>query len=764
MTDGAAPPEAARLAALERYAILDTPPEAAFDDVARLAATLAGCPMAYVALLDSGRQWLKAAHGFDAALLTCTREHAFCHDILKARHLLVVPDLAAHPRYAGYPTVAGHPFLRFYAGAPLISGDGFALGTLCVVDVVPRELAPAQREGLGLLAARVVTELELRRRMLELDAAQARLAASEDELRATHDRLDLDFRAAMDGLTDGVLTLRSDGAVTAINATAAALLGTQPDAATGATLQSLLPEDGSADDLLDAILAPVGQDAALPRRTVGFAGRRISVASRAYRMRVGPQQGRLGVTASLTDVTETERLAEAEAALSRDLADQHRKLQTAYLQLEQGAVRMRLVARRVRLARLAGAAGVAALLLATGAYAWLPMPAGWVGQVEASDGAQPIAVSPRPVTSRIAVVGMLDAGSLVSVVGPFDGLVQERLFQYGGQVQRGAPLLRLNIAEVEVRLRDARSAEIRARQRVAELRGWETGFEVARARRTLAAARLEAADLAARVAQTRMLLSRGIIAADEHRALVQQQRSQQLQVQAAENDLEATLARGDPQTLRVAELELANAEAKVRELEADAANATVLAPVSGVVLMPPEGPGGRRAETIEAGSRVQRGQTMFTLGALESFRVRAMVDEIDVNNVRVGQKVSVTGDAFGGLVLEGRVTSVAAQAGAEGSARTGMPTFPVVVAVENLAEDQRRQLAVGMSASLSIITYDKPDALVVPPHVVQDHGAGRVVRVRRGGQDMVVPVVLGINTPDGVEIRSGLEPGDLVLP
>ncbi|MDP3417909.1 efflux RND transporter periplasmic adaptor subunit, partial [Falsiroseomonas sp.] len=486
--------------------------------------------------------------------------------------------------------------------------------------------------------------------------------------------------------------------------------------------------------------------------------------SRAFRLRVGAARGRLGLTATLTDVTEAERLAEAEAALTRDLADQHRKLQTAYLQLENGAVRMQLVARRVRLARLGAGAGVALLLLATGAYAWLPAPS-WTAAAPAQSGAPSITLVPQPITSRIAVVGMLDAGSLVSVVGPFDGLVQERLFQYGGQVERGQPLLRLNLGEVEVRLREARSAQIRARQRVAELRSWETGFEVARARRTLAQARLEATDLTTRVAQTRMLLSRGIIAADEHRALVQQQRNQQLQVQSAENDLEATLARGDAETLRIAELELANAEAKVQELETDLANATVLAPVAGVVLMPPEAQGGRRPETVEAGSRVQRGQTMFTIGALETFRVRATVDEIDVNKVRVGQRVTVTGDAFGDLVLEGRVISVAAQAGGESAARQGMPSFPVSVAVEGLSPDQRRQLAVGMSASLSIVTYDNPAALVLPPYAVRDHGGGsRMVRVRRNGAEAMVPVVLGISTPEGVEIRSGLAAGDVVLP
>ncbi|MBU8541089.1 HlyD family efflux transporter periplasmic adaptor subunit [Falsiroseomonas tokyonensis] len=687
---------------------------AALDDIARLAATLTGCA--------SGRIFVQPPA--EPALAEAWAE------TMAAPGLLVLPQLAEGG--------------GFFAGAPLRDVRGQARGVLCVQDAAPRDLAPAKREGLLLLAARAAAELALRE---------------------SHDRLQLGFGAALDGLADGVLTLGSDGAVITLNSAAAAMLGLDPATAPGATLAALLPQDGRADALLDALLEPIGAAAPPPRLVVDFDGRRLAVSSRAYRLRVGPEAGRLGLTASLTDVTEAERLAAAEAALSRDLAEQHRKLQTAYLQLEQGAIRDQAQARRMRLARLGGAAGVALLLLATGAYAWLPLPTGWSGAPEANAGGMPpITLTPQPISSRIAVVGMLDAGSLVSVVGPFDGLVQERLFQYGSQVERGQPLLRLDLNDVEVRLRDARSAEIRARQRVAELRGWATGFEVARARRALAQARLELSDITARVAQTRMLLSRGIIAADEHRALVQQQRNQQLQVQAAENDLEATLARGDAQTLRIAELELANAEVKVRELEADLANATVLAPVAGVVLMPPEGPGGRRAETIEPGSRVQRGQTMFTLGALETFQVRATVDEIDVNKLRIGQKVTVTGDAFGDLVLEGRVTSVAAQAGSEASSRSGMPSFPISVAVEGLSPEQRRMLAVGMSASLSIIIYEKPDALVLPPHAIQGGPGGRAVRVRRGGREEVVPVTLGISTPGGVEIREGLAPGDLVLP
>ncbi|ONG57908.1 hypothetical protein BKE38_03845 [Pseudoroseomonas deserti] len=687
----------------------------AFTDLARHAALLTGCARAF---LFAGGAAGPVSFGETAA-----------DD----------GDFAARVLAEGFVEEAA-PQLR--AGLRLQAEGGVALGALCVADGVSRALTAAQRAELQALA----------RRAAETLAAQGAL-----------DRLDLDFNAALDSLSDGIVTIGGGGALRAINAAAATMLGVTPDAALGATLEEILPEEGG-DALLDAILAPMDAEAVPARQVVGFQGRRLAVQSRAYRLRIGPEAGRLAITASLADVTETERLAEAEAALARDLAEQHRKLQSAYLQLEQSATRIRETSRRIRATRLAGIAGLALLLGGLAAYSLWPAADWGAGETVAAEAG--LTLQPQPVSSRIAVVGLLDAGSLVSVVGPFDGLVQQRLFRYGGQVERGAPLLQLDLKDVEVRLREARSAEIRARQKVAELRGWDSGFEVARARRAVAAAQLESSDLAARAAQTRLLLSRGIIAADEHRALVQQQRNQQLQLQAAQNDLESTLARGDAQTLRVAELELANAEAKVAELETDLAQATVRAPVSGVVLMPPEpAGGGRRAETIEVGSRVSRGQTMFTIGALESFQVRALVDEIDVNKVRVGQAVAVTGDAFGGITLEGRVTAVAAQAGGDGGGRGTMPSFPVTVAIEGISPEQRRQLAVGMSASLSIITYDKPDGYVAPPHYVHLDGAGqRVIRLRREGAVREVPVELGISTPEGIELRGALRPGDVALP
>ena len=572
-------------------------------------------------------------------------------------------------------------------------------------------------------------------------------------------------RATLESLSDGVITINPDGRIRALNPAGAALLGVEAAqiGAPGATLRDILPDDGGADGFLDALLAPVAGEPA--PGVVDFTRhgqrRRFRLAARAHRLSAGGDVGRLVVTASFTDVTELERLVESEAALAAQLREQHQKLQTAYRELEGSAERLKTNARLLQFARIGATLGVFMLFMGAGLYAWTQARDGLLGGGgDVTTGEDSITLAPRPVTARIAVVGALDAGAQVSVVGPFDGLVRERRFRYGGAVERGEVLLRMDTAAVEVALREARSALIRAQQRVEELRGWANGFEVSRTRRSVAAAELEAGDLRTRVGASAALLARGIIPAEEHRNLLQQQRNQLLQMQAARQDLEATLARGDAETGRIAGFELANAEVKVRDLEADVAAANIHAPVSGVVLLPPQPEGGRRTETIETGSRVSRGQTMLVIGDLESFQVRAQVDEIDVGKLRIGQPVQVTGDAFSDITLTGRVASVAAQASAEGNSRTGLPSFAVTIEISGITAEQRRRLAVGMSASLAIITYDNPAAFVVPPVAVREAGDGRVVRLRNGRE---VPVTIGIAQPEGVEIRGELREGDVVV-
>jgi diguanylate cyclase len=154
--------EACRLAALAELGVLDTLPEQVYDDLVLLAAQICGAPIALVSLVDDRRQWFKARLGLAAR--ETRRELAFCAHAITAREpLFVVADAAQDPRFSDNALVTGDPHIRFYAGAPIVMADGHAMGTVCVVDTVPRELTPAQLGALQALARQAAALLELRR-------------------------------------------------------------------------------------------------------------------------------------------------------------------------------------------------------------------------------------------------------------------------------------------------------------------------------------------------------------------------------------------------------------------------------------------------------------------------------------------------------------------------------------------------------------------------------------------------------------------------
>ena len=158
--------EAARLTALHNYNILDTAPETAFDDITKLAAFICGTPIAIMALIDRERQWFKSRIGQPAH--ETPREQAFCAYTILQPGLLEVEDARTDNRFSDNPLVLGDPNIRFYAGAPLITGTGHALGSLCVIDRQPRKLSTEQKTCLESLARMVMTTLELRRVSSEL--------------------------------------------------------------------------------------------------------------------------------------------------------------------------------------------------------------------------------------------------------------------------------------------------------------------------------------------------------------------------------------------------------------------------------------------------------------------------------------------------------------------------------------------------------------------------------------------------------------------
>jgi GAF domain-containing protein len=167
--------EKKRLKVLWQYEVLDTVPEEVFDELTELAAHICEAPIALLSLVDQSRQWFKAKVG--TTVKETSRDISFCAYAITQPGLFIVPDATKDERFANKPLVISDPKIRFYAGAPLITPDGHALGTLCVIDKVPRELRPDQQQALLILARHVVTQLELRRRSREL--AEVRQADSQ---------------------------------------------------------------------------------------------------------------------------------------------------------------------------------------------------------------------------------------------------------------------------------------------------------------------------------------------------------------------------------------------------------------------------------------------------------------------------------------------------------------------------------------------------------------------------------------------------------
>lgn len=204
--------ENARLEVLHDYHILDTEPENSYDDIVRLAAFICATPIASITLIDAKRQWFKSALG-----LTHTetpRDVAFCAHTILQPDLLVIQDAQQDPRFSDNPFVIGDPDIRFYAGVPLITESGHALGSLCVIDREPRNLTPQQEDALRTLAHQVTNNFELARKvaiqdqlMAEREQAVEEMQQAVEEMKLAAVRQRVFLGDVLAGVTDGHLIL-----------------------------------------------------------------------------------------------------------------------------------------------------------------------------------------------------------------------------------------------------------------------------------------------------------------------------------------------------------------------------------------------------------------------------------------------------------------------------------------------------------------------------------------------------------------------------
>jgi PAS domain S-box-containing protein len=228
--------EHSRLLALQSYDILDSGVELRYDDITLLASRICNTPIAVISLIDERRQWFKSKVGMDGS--ETARELAFCaHAILSPDQVLTVSDARTDARFASNPFVAGHPHIRFYAGAPLVSADGYALGTLCVVDNKPRELQQEQKEALQALSRQVMALLEERRTAAALRGAMQALTRSESL-----------FREAYENAPIGIALVSTAGEWLRVNQSLCDMLGYAAQELTRTTFQAVThPEDLETD-------------------------------------------------------------------------------------------------------------------------------------------------------------------------------------------------------------------------------------------------------------------------------------------------------------------------------------------------------------------------------------------------------------------------------------------------------------------------------------------------------------------------------------
>ena len=229
--------EQQRLAALQAYQILDTTAEEDYDELTELAAAICGTPIALISLVDKERQWFKSHKGLDVK--ETARSQSFCaHAILEPSTLMQVEDAQLDERFKNNPLVTGNPNIVFYAGMPLVDADGYALGSLCVIDSQPRQLNEAQQQALKTLSKQVVNKFMLRKKLLDL------AAANEENIRLNQQSIEREnhLERIIQQSPAAIVVLRGeDMIVDAINPAMLSLIDQQPDIQ-GKKLLTAMPE------------------------------------------------------------------------------------------------------------------------------------------------------------------------------------------------------------------------------------------------------------------------------------------------------------------------------------------------------------------------------------------------------------------------------------------------------------------------------------------------------------------------------------------
>ena len=570
-------------------------------------------------------------------------------------------------------------------------------------------------------------------------------------------------REVLDNLEDGVLVVGLGGQIETLNLAAERILGLEPGEAGAKGFAELFILREGFDDFTQLVIDATAGDAGAQRRVVRVEGggeaRSLSVAT-SYLKR-GERGEAVSAIAVFSDITELRELRDTELRLAQEAQEQHCRLQDAYREIEERNAALASVLRKVRVVQ--GLGMVLALGLFLGAGFWttrsLDLFEGAAAEAAAvPDGAgRRIAVQTRRVSDGITLRGRLAPWRVVAVRGPIDAKVAAVHFRTGQEVAEGDALLELDLTQARKQFAGARKRHAASLKTVRELEDWENSRDMVRARRSFAKTRLDMEGRRTKINKSRFLFEEGLIAASEHEDAERQFKGQELDFEAAREELAAVRSRKDEEALEEARLELEDARAELRAAEEALRHGVLRASIQGVALAPR-----RSGAELSPGSSIRSGQDLLRIGDFSRMAADVQVDEADVVKLRTGQKVTVTGNAFRGLSLKGEVTHVSSQA--DPKAR-GIPKFDVTVTLDPVGPEAAARLRSGMSARLRIVTYSNPKALSVPIDAVDSRGGAHRVKVvdPATGEIEERRVEIGPTARDSVEIRAGLKAGETIL-
>lgn len=367
-------------------------------------------------------------------------------------------------------------------------------------------------------------------------------------------------------------------------------------------------------------------------------------------------------------------------------------------------------------------------------------------------------VNPRPFSRSISLSGVVAPLEELTLVAPFNGIITRTDFYYGERIPRNQTVITLDTSEIAGKTRSAFTEYIKARKKYYELTNWEKTSEVLKARRELEQARRTLNSSKAKADEDKMLYEKGIIPRNQYDSTFQELKSNESRLISAQETYRDVLNKGDKEYVEIARMELANAENNYKALKNKMAKALIAAPVSGVALRPNSK--NTDAKEITSGMSVTEGQPLLSVASLEGLSISAKVDELNINSLKLGLPVAVTGDAFPEHSLKGEIALISSQAGGEGK----VPTFETTIRLPHLPKDIGKNVRIGMTANMQVEIYSNPEALMVPFSAVNRDGDRTFLRTKEDdGSIHEVDVETGYTTINEVEIVSGIKPGATIL-